>query len=67
VSPITITHHRTADACCMECETAWAAGGQITVLAVLSAAAEHAIETGHTVAEHVADDAVVHPVTRGSG
>ena len=51
----------------MECETAWAAGGQITVLAVLSAAAEHAIETGHTVAEHVADDAVVHPVTRGSG
>ena len=63
MSPITIDHHRTASAVCMECETAWATSGLVSVLAVLAAAAEHAIVTGHTVAEHVADDAVVHPVS----
>ena len=46
----------------MECESAWAADGRVSVLAVLAAAAEHAIVTGHTVAEHVADDAVIHPM-----
>jgi hypothetical protein len=45
----------------MECEAAWHTSGRVSVLAVLAAAAEHAIGTGHTVAEHVADDAVVHP------
>ena len=62
VSPITIEHHRSASACCMECESAWAADGWVSVLAVLARAAEHAIETGHAVAEHVADDAVIHPM-----
>jgi hypothetical protein len=46
----------------MNCETAWATSGLVSVLAVLAAAAEHAIVTGHTVAEHVTDDAVVHPL-----
>jgi hypothetical protein len=63
VSPITIDHHRSASACCCECESAWHTSGPVSVLAVLAAAAGHAIETGHTVAEHVADDAVVHPMT----
>ena len=67
MSPITIEHHRTASASCRGCETSWAAGDWTSVGAVLAAAAEHAIQFGHTVAEHVADDAVVHPVTRGSG
>jgi len=62
VSPITIDHHKSAQACCMNCETAWATSGLVSVLAVLVAAAEHAIVTGHTVAEHVTDDAVVHPL-----
>jgi hypothetical protein len=63
VSPITIDHHKSASACCMHCETGWATSGVVSVLAVLAAAAEHAIVTGHTVAEHVADDAVVHPLS----
>ena len=49
----------------MECPAAWYGGGPVTVLAVLSAAAEHALESGHTVAEHIADDAVVHPLEPG--
>jgi D-tyrosyl-tRNA(Tyr) deacylase len=61
MSPITIEHHRSAQASCRDCPTAWAAGDHLSVLAVLAQAAEHALETGHTVAEHVADDAVVHP------
>jgi hypothetical protein len=62
VSPITIEHHRSATASCRDCGTTWDATGWLTVPAVLAQAAEHAIETGHTVAEHVADDAVVHPM-----
>ena len=61
MSPITIEHHRSATASCRDCATWWAAGDRVSVLAVLAQAAEHAIEFGHTVAEHVADDAVVHP------
>ena len=62
MSPITIEHHRTATASCRDCGTSWAAGDHVSVLAVLAQAAEHALGTGHTVAEHVADDAVVHPL-----
>ena len=62
MTPITIDHHRTADAACCGCEAAWHGGGPVAIMAVLSAAAEHALETGHTVTEHIADDAVVHPL-----
>jgi hypothetical protein len=61
VPAITIEHHKTATASCRDCDTSWAAGDWTTVPAVLAQAAEHAIGRGHTVAEHVADDAVVHP------
>jgi len=63
VSPITIEHHRSASARCQGCDTSWHAGDALSVLAVLTEAAEHAMESGHTVDEHVADDAVVHPLT----
>lgn len=62
MSPITIDHHRSADAACCGCEAAWHAGGAVSILAVLCAAAEHALETGHTVTEHVTDDAVICPL-----
>jgi len=62
VSPITIDHHRSAHACCRDCRAVWVTDDVTTVMAVLAGAAEHALETGHTVAEHVADDAVVHPL-----
>jgi len=67
VSPITIEHHRSASAQCQGCDTAWHAGDALSVLAVLSQAAEHAMEYGHTVAEHVADDATVRPEGARSG
>jgi hypothetical protein len=61
MSPIIIEHHRTATATCRGCDTSWHAGDAVSVLAVLTQAAEHAIEYGHTVAEHVTDDATVRP------
>jgi hypothetical protein len=67
MTPVTIDHHRSATACCRDCPATWATGVWVTVAAVLAAGAEHAIVTGHTVAEHVADDAVVHPLATTTG
>lgn len=64
MTPIVIDHHRTAYAHCTGCVTVWATDQATDVPALLSAAAEHAMVTGHTVAEHIADDATVHPTTR---
>ena len=61
MSPITIEHHKSATAACRGCETSWHAGDQMSVLAVLAQVAEHAMETGHTVASRAVDDAIVHP------
>ena len=61
MSAITIDHHRTAYAHCQDCPEHWRTGPGTLVEAVLARAAEHAITTGHTVTERVADDIVVHP------
>ena len=61
MSVITIDHHRSCTAACQNCAETQASGQWVTVTAVLVWAAEHAIVCGHTVTEHVTDDAVVHP------